>query len=214
MIGLDRRDAEAQRQAEVEENARLALWRMDSALGLIVAQEDTRPYYEYQSFYPPPMAFDANHRLVPDGLVVVPSPLLLQPTPFVGLHFQIDPSGRISSPQAPEGVLPKSIEESFMEADQLAATIESLRALTEKLDREALYWHYPLEKPHFLGGRSSGAIRQGNWKLIEFFDTGTIELYNLADDSGEQHNVAEKYSDKTTEMAKRLAEWRRDVSGE
>jgi arylsulfatase A-like enzyme len=81
-----------------------------------------------------------------------------------------------------------------------------------KLDRDALFWHYPLEKPHFLGGRSSGAIRQGDWKLIEFFDTQTIELYNLARDAGEQENLAGKYPDKTAELTKRLVDWRRDAA--
>ena len=85
-----------------------------------------------------------------------------------------------------------------------------LRDPKTKLDRDALYWHYPLEKPHFLGGRSSGAIRQGDWKLIEFFDTGAIELYHLAHDPGEQQNLAGKYPGKTADLAKRLADWRRD----
>jgi arylsulfatase A-like enzyme len=83
-----------------------------------------------------------------------------------------------------------------------------------KLDRDALYWHYPLEKPHFLGGRSSGAIRQGDWKLIEFFDTHTIELYHLADDPGEQNDLADKHPDKTADLKKRLADWRRDAVNE
>jgi arylsulfatase A-like enzyme len=83
-----------------------------------------------------------------------------------------------------------------------------------KLDRDALFWHYPLEKPHFLGGRSSGAIRQGDWKLIEFFDTHTIELYNLARDPNEQDNLADKYPDKTAELMKCLADWRQDTAAE
>ena len=83
-----------------------------------------------------------------------------------------------------------------------------------KLDREALFWHYPLEKPHFLGGRSSGAIRRGDWKLIEFFDTHTIELYNRARDAGEQDNLADKRPDKIAELTKRLADWRRDAANE
>jgi len=83
-----------------------------------------------------------------------------------------------------------------------------------KLDRDALYWHYPLEKPHFLGGRSSGAIRQGDWKLIESFDTGATELYNLADDPSEQHDLVRQHPQKATGLAKRLADWRRDVGVE
>ena len=80
-----------------------------------------------------------------------------------------------------------------------------------KLGREELYWHYPLKKPHFLGGRSSGAIRQGKWKLIEYFDKGEVELYNLAEDIGEKHNLAEKLPGKAAELQKRLTAWRRDV---
>ena len=80
-----------------------------------------------------------------------------------------------------------------------------------KLARNTLYWHYPLKKQHFLGGRSSGAIRQGSFKLIEYFDKGTVELYNLVDDIAEQHNLAKKLPKKAAELQKRLKAWRGDV---
>jgi len=80
-----------------------------------------------------------------------------------------------------------------------------------ELGREALYWHYPLEKPHFLGGHSAGAIRQGNFKLIEFFDGGEVELYNLADDIGEEHNLAAELPEKVSELQQLLAKWRAKV---
>jgi arylsulfatase A-like enzyme len=77
--------------------------------------------------------------------------------------------------------------------------------------RDTLYWHYPLKKPHFLGGRSSGAIRRGNFKLIEFFDDGAVELYNLSEDFGEKLNLAEKLPEKAAELKKLLVKWRADV---
>jgi arylsulfatase A-like enzyme len=77
--------------------------------------------------------------------------------------------------------------------------------------RDTFYWHYPLEKPHFLGGHSSGAIRKGNFKLIEFFDTGQVELYNLADDISEQHNLVLELPDKVKELQKLLTKWRNEV---
>ncbi|MHC4585019.1 MAG: sulfatase [Planctomycetota bacterium] len=80
-----------------------------------------------------------------------------------------------------------------------------------ELGRDTFYWHYPLEKPHFLGGHSAGAIRKGNFKLIEFFDTGKVELYNLANDISEQHNLAANLPDKATELQKLLAKWRNEV---
>ena len=86
-----------------------------------------------------------------------------------------------------------------------------LRNANAKFVRDALYWHYPLAKPHFLGGRSSGAIRQGDWKLIEFFDTGGLELYNLAKDLGEQENLARQRPEKAAELKKLLAAWRKSA---
>jgi arylsulfatase A-like enzyme len=80
-----------------------------------------------------------------------------------------------------------------------------------KFARDTFFWHYPLEKPHFLGGRSASAIRQGNYKLIEFFDTGQVELYNLADDISEQNNLADQLPNKVKELKKLLAKWRTEV---
>ena len=79
------------------------------------------------------------------------------------------------------------------------------------LARDTLYWHYPLKKPHFLSGRSAGAIRKGNWKLIEFFDLGKVELYDLAGDPGEQHDLAQERPDKRQELLQSLHDWQRRV---
>jgi arylsulfatase A len=80
-----------------------------------------------------------------------------------------------------------------------------------QLKRQAFYWHYPLDKPHFLGGRSSGAVRQGDWKLIEYFDTGEKELYNLADDISEKNNLANTNPEKVAELHGLLKAWRKEV---
>ncbi|MFV1964735.1 MAG: sensor histidine kinase [Pirellulaceae bacterium] len=138
VIQLDRRDAALQRRAEVEESARLALWRMDSALGSILAKEDTRPLYEYRSFYTPSWVFDRELTQLPGGNVVLPSPLLVQPTPFVRLHFQIAPDGHVSSPQVPETKVPPSIEERLASSLHRAAVADDLRWLAHHLDREKL----------------------------------------------------------------------------
>jgi len=79
------------------------------------------------------------------------------------------------------------------------------------LPRNAFYWHYPLEKPHFLGGRSAGAIRHGDWKLIELFDTDQRELYHLADDLSERHNLAERMPGRVAELREKLGSWRKEV---
>lgn len=82
------------------------------------------------------------------------------------------------------------------------------------LGRSVLYWHYPLEKPHFLGGRSAGAVRKGDWKLIEYFDTGQRELYNLADDISEKNNLASTNPQKAAELQELLKAWRKEVGAE
>ena len=79
------------------------------------------------------------------------------------------------------------------------------------LKRDPLYWHYPLEKPHFLGGRSSGAIRDGDWKLIENFTDNSLELYNLATDPSEKVNLATQRLAKRKAMLNQLVAWREAV---
>ena len=77
------------------------------------------------------------------------------------------------------------------------------------IDREALYWHYP----HYSnqGGIPSGAIRMGDWKLIERYEDGRLHLYNLKDDIGEKNDLAEKHPDRVSSMKARLHTWYREV---
>ncbi|MEM6331135.1 MAG: sulfatase [Planctomycetota bacterium] len=66
-----------------------------------------------------------------------------------------------------------------------------------ELDREPIVWHYPHQSPQDAGdngavvdgGQFVSAVRDGDWKLIWFYEQGTYELYNLANDLGEQQNV-------------------------
>jgi len=97
---------------------------------------------------------------------------------------------------------------------QVADGVSLLPLLTDPeahVDRDAFYWHYPLAKSHFLGGRSAGAVRRGDWKLIEFFDTGEAELYDLAADPSEQHNRAKEKPDRKRELLEALHAWQDSV---
>ncbi|MEM7395905.1 MAG: sulfatase-like hydrolase/transferase, partial [Verrucomicrobiota bacterium] len=80
------------------------------------------------------------------------------------------------------------------------------------LEPRSIYWHYPLEKPHFLGGVSSGAIMKGDLKLIELFDTGQVELYHLKNDVGEQQNLAGEKPELAAELQAELKQWRKSRS--
>jgi len=68
-----------------------------------------------------------------------------------------------------------------------------------------LFWHYP----HYgnQGGEPSGIIRDGDWKLIHYYEDGRDELYNLANDPGEQTNVAAANADKAASLRDRLNAW-------
>jgi len=76
----------------------------------------------------------------------------------------------------------------------------------KKMTRGPIFWHYP----HYgnQGGAPGGAVRDGDFKLIEWYEDGSLELFNLRDDLGEQHNLAAKFPDKVRDLHARLAAWR------
>jgi signal transduction histidine kinase len=137
VLRLERTEAQAKAQALLEENARLALWRMDSRLTTLLAQESARPYFHYNAFYPAAGAYGAMYASHEAGAALLPSPLLREaPDPVVLLHFQLAPGQAVSSPQLPAGlqrarairdrhVTPVLLRE---RSDQLSALATTLRA--------------------------------------------------------------------------------------
>ena len=82
------------------------------------------------------------------------------------------------------------------------------------LKRDAIYQHFP----GYLGaGPGSwrttpvGIIEVGDWKLMEFFEDGRLELYNLHDDVGESVNLAQKMPDKAKELHAKMLAWRTEI---
>jgi arylsulfatase A-like enzyme len=80
--------------------------------------------------------------------------------------------------------------------------------------RLPLYWHFP----GYLGAGEgtwrttpAGAIRSGDWKLLEFFEDNRLELYNLRDDLSEQKNLADSLPDRVRELHGQLVAWRKSV---
>jgi arylsulfatase A-like enzyme len=68
-----------------------------------------------------------------------------------------------------------------------------------------LYWHYP----HYgnQGGDPSSIIREGDWKLIYYWEDSSVELYNLAIDPSEQSNIASTHQKEVKELSERLTNW-------
>jgi signal transduction histidine kinase len=132
----DQAEATARRQAQAEENARLALWRIDTALAPLVMQENAQPYFSYSTLYPAERApGKPRGKSTPDP---VPSPLVTQPPPQVLLHFQIDGAGHFSSPRVPaEGIVDRVVPK-FLSADQVAESKRLLDRVKSSIDRQAL----------------------------------------------------------------------------
>jgi len=55
-------------------------------------------------------------------------------------------------------------------------------------------------------------VRRGRWKLIEFFETGELELYDLHADPGEKTDLSSKFPERTAKMRRRLRQWRKTVN--
>ena len=73
-----------------------------------------------------------------------------------------------------------------------------------------LFWHYPV----YHHDRPAGAVRQGDWKLIEYFDTKEVALYDLSEDIGEQKDLASTFPDKREELQSQLANWRKEIAAQ
>jgi arylsulfatase A-like enzyme len=82
-----------------------------------------------------------------------------------------------------------------------------------------LFWHFPIYlqaydtlqddgRDPLFRTRPGSVVRQGKWKLHEYFEDGGLELYNLEEDIGERNNLAEEMPEKTQEMYRILEEWR------
>lgn len=79
----------------------------------------------------------------------------------------------------------------------------------EEPDSRTLYWHYP----HYHGStwKPGAAIRDGDWKLIEFYHYGDYELYNLANDPGEQKNLSDEHPEIAERLRTKLKKWQTEM---
>ena len=70
--------------------------------------------------------------------------------------------------------------------------------------------------PHYTnqGSRPAGSIREGDWKLVENYEDGRVELYNLADDPGERADLAARHPDRARDLQAKLAAWRTSVGAQ
>jgi arylsulfatase A-like enzyme len=127
------------------------------------------------------------------------------------------PAGRIcSKPVVNHDFYPTLLDAAGIEPDSMqtldgVSTLSTWKNPKTSPKRKALHWHYPLDKPHFLGGVSAGAIRDGDWKLIEYFDPARpekFELFELVKDPSEKNDLASSEPKRVKELHSQLVSWR------
>jgi arylsulfatase A-like enzyme len=79
------------------------------------------------------------------------------------------------------------------------------------IDRGPIYWHFPHYSNHGMQS-PGGAIRMGNYKLLEYFENDTVQLFDLKKDLGEQRNLADTRPEKVAELRSRLHGWRNSLA--
>ena len=147
VLALERAEGKARRQAELEENLQLALWRMDSTLAPLLAEESARPYFAYSSFYPAERAFTRMFAEIQRGDVLIPSPLLTSNLPQVRLHFQFGPDGRVGSPSVPAGNMRDLAEARYLTPERVEGACRLLDDLGRFVSRDVLAAALPAGSP-------------------------------------------------------------------
>jgi signal transduction histidine kinase len=139
-LKLDYQVTRSGREADLEEDISLALWRMDAALAPLVAQEAARPYVVYRPFLGDPRA---TEKPVAEAQV---SPLIVQPSEFVRLHFELAADGTLTSPQVPEGDLQELAIHNGASLANIQLSCASLNQLSESIQHEELVKQLPQEQ--------------------------------------------------------------------
>ncbi|MFG0334889.1 MAG: sulfatase [Maioricimonas sp. JB049] len=83
-------------------------------------------------------------------------------------------------------------------------------------DRPPIYWHFPGYLESYIEEEvwrttPVSVIRDGDFKLLEFFEDERLELYNLSEDIGEERDLAAELPGKTRELHEKLKAWRKET---
>lgn len=122
----------ARRQAELDDRISQALWRMDTALAPLIAQEAVRP----ANVYEPILTVRGGKGTGKGDAVPTLSPIIEQPSPFVLLNFQCSSAGNVTSPQSPEGTACAVAVDNGGSIGNIKMSAARLETLREKLDAE------------------------------------------------------------------------------
>lgn len=103
----------------------------------------------------------------------------------------------------------KSHNDQYLDGKSFVSTLKDENV---KKSERPIFWHSPLPRPESTGDRSSTAVRLGDYKLLDFYEEGYVELYNIKEDIGESINLASQLPEKRDELLNLINNWRKDVN--
>ena len=125
----------------------------------------------------------------------------------------ISPDSTCDTPVMLSDLFPTLLEAAGVDVTKAVGPVDGVSIAPlfrgEPLPSRPLYWHFPNYTNQ--GGRPAGAIREGDWKLVENFEDGSFELYDLKHDIGEKRNLADAEPARTAELHKKLKSWQASI---
>lgn len=184
LLELERAHVQSTARAIADEATRAAMWQFESELSPLVADQASRPYFHYASFYPAEGAYDAMYRVFDRDEALYPSPLIRLDPGLILLHFQIAPGGRVSSPQVPSGRFRRvALERGYVAAPEVQHAQAALLKLEQALSREQLLASLPT--------RTRGAAEHLSPEMV-FADEGWEARQPLQQGEYQQRSQATK----------------------
>jgi signal transduction histidine kinase len=191
-LELDRAERLARAAARQEEQLSLALWRMDSLLMPIIAQEAARPHFVYEPSYA--IVSDQN------GTARVASPILRQPNEFVHLNFQAGADGMLASPQSPPPEQQQFAFDNGLTPGELGGNrsrLDGLRGLINYQELLAELPHESLPESFAATDQPNMVSNFGHQFPVQTFEQQVADAsqQGLSDESPAQQQAAVPFSD-------------------
>ena len=124
----------------------------------------------------------------------------------------VKPGGVVSTPVSSPDFFPTLLEAAGAKP-QPGQTLDGVSLVPVlkggSLPERGLFWHYP----HYgnQGGAPNAAVRRGDYKLIEWFEDGKVELFDVKQDIGEQNDLASKQPERVAALREELRAWQKSV---
>jgi arylsulfatase A-like enzyme len=128
----------------------------------------------------------------------------------------IEPGSETDTPVVLSDLVPTLMEAAGLDPAKEVGPLDSVSLMPllkgKTLAPRDLHWHFPNYTNQ--GSRPAGAIRSENWKLIEHFEDGSVELFDLAQDVGESKNLAAEQPQRAAELLSKLQSWRKRIGAQ